>query len=438
MRWATMLAMVASALVACSESAVSSDAAPPQRDATRVDDTPPSFDVVDVTDVADVRDGSDVADVRAGSDVADVRDGSDVADVRDGSDVIDAPDVVEAPDVVDAPDVTDTREVTDAPDVIDAPVSCLRVVRDDLAAYVMAAPYATSSGAARMAVVASTSDLWRAGRRAAMAWAADDCAGFADAARAMGYDAVELVDTVRGGRHWVLREPSGSRFNGVFVFAAPAERARARALVIDSPHRGFDFNDDRAVVAYRETRAVAFLQNTAHRCNLDVCSGCSTISNYACGGCVVESDVAHSSNQLYYAVYDGLEAARDDLHFEYHGASAANNAAGCSGTVHLSQASSRDLTPAIDDGTYPNRLWRALESSLGAACVCYHQRETGCQLNGAGSTEGRRTNQEATGAIVDVCTTAPPGLAARFAHFEAYNIPVARVIAALNEAVPAP
>ena len=353
----------------------------------------------------------------------------DIAFLADEPDSADA--AADAPIMLDAPADLPPDVAPDAP-------SCLRAMRTDLVAYLARAPYASRAGPRHMTLHPATSIPWQAARRAAQAWAAGDCAAFTDAARAMGYDALEVTDTVAGLRHWVLIEAAGASYNGVFAFVAPADRARARPLVIDSPHLGYDFTDTRAAQTYRDTAAVAFLQNTAHRCNSNVCSGCSAISNYACGGCVVESDVVHSTGQLFYAVYDGLEAARDDLHLEYHGAAASNSPPTCGATVHLSQASSRDLTPAADDGTYPNRLWRAFERSLGATCVCYHQREPGCALNGAGSTAGRRTNQEAGGAAADVCTRSPSGLAGRFAHFEAYNVPVARVIDALREAVPLP
>lgn len=426
--------ILASALVVALAACAPSPAKPsPPADAPRVEPTDAHAAADDIYAPRDV--ATDVALLDATADVpADVRDDA----ARDVSEDLSADLPGDARDASDAPP-SDASTNTDAGARADVPVdapSCLRAVSADLVAYLARAPYATRSGPARMTVYPTASPAWQAARRAAMAWAADDCAAFASAARDMGYDAIELTDAVTRRRHWVLIESTGASYNGVFAFVAPGDRARARPLVIDSPHLGYDFTDDRAPRVYRDTAAVAFLQNTAHRCNSDVCSGCSAISNYACGGCVVESDVVHSTGQLFYAVYDGLESARDDLHFEYHGASASNNLGACVGSVHLSQASSRDLTAAVDDGTYPHRLWLALERSLGDACVCYHQRETGCALNGAGSTPGRRTNQEAGGATVNVCTASPAGLAGRFAHFEAYNVPVARVIEALNEAVP--
>lgn len=312
---------------------------------------------------------------------------------------------------------------------------CLPVIRADLSQVVMAAPFAGRAGPARMAVIPRADPRWQAAQQAALAWAAADCRAFQAAAIAMGYQAQEVIDSADDRHHWVLTDASGL-YNGVFVLRAPSERAGARKLVIDSPHLGYDFTDDRAIVAYRRLGAVAFLQNTAHRCNLDSVSGCSAVSSYACGdGGVRTSDVVHAVEHLYYAVYDGLEQARDDLHLEYHGAAASANAPGCSGTAHLSQASSIKLG-AAEDGSFPGRLWQALSRRLGEGCVCYHQRETGCLLNGAASTAGRRTNAEAPGTPTDVCTTGSTALAGRFAHLEQYNIPVATVVDALAEALP--
>jgi hypothetical protein len=318
-------------------------------------------------------------------------------------------------------------------------LGCLPVSEEDLAALIGALPLAPSSGTPRMAVYDTSSPQWRAAHDAALAWAAADCPAFAAAARGMGYRAREIRDRVTGHHHWVLTDESAS-YNGVFVFRAPAERAAALPLVIDAPHLGFDFRDTRAVLAYRDVPGVALLQNTAHRCNANVCSGCSRISNYACTDCEGMadgprvSDVVHSVNQLYYAVYDGLEEARDDLHFEYHGAGSQAQATGCSGTAHISQASSIKLDAAVDDGTFPNRFWRALQARIGEGCVCYHQRQTGCQLNGGGSTPGRRTNEEAAGPVNE-CTQAPGKLAGRFLHFEQYRVDVQDVIPALRAAL---
>ena len=333
-------------------------------------------------------------------------------------------------------DLSSGADQSSAPDLMSDPQDCLPREEGDLTQRVMAEPFAGRNGPAQMTVVPRGSAVWEAGRSAALAWARGDCPAFLGAAQQMGYRAVSLRDSATGQRHWLLTDAGGAqgRYNGVFAFRHPAERDAARPLVIDAPHRGYDWNDDRAVRAYRQTDAVAFLQNTAHRCNLADCSGCSAVQSYPCG-CERESDVVHSTNHLYYAVYDGLESARDDLHLEYHGAAASANAAGCVGTAHVSQASSQKLSAAQDDGTYPNRFWQALQRRLGDTCVCYHQRETGCQLNGFASTCGRRTNQEA-GAAVDTCTTGPAGLARRFVHFEAYNVSPDDVIAALQEAIP--
>jgi len=314
---------------------------------------------------------------------------------------------------------------------------CLSRVSADLLVYLAAAPY-SGSAAMTMPIWETTSDKWQAARAAALAWANKDCASFATAARTMGYEAVRLEDATTHRNYWVLRDVS-SQYQGVFAFRDPGELTGTRSLVIDSPHFGFDFRDDRAIRLFRDINAVAFLQNTAHRCNLTSCSGCSEVQNYACDGtCMRDSDVVHAIRNGYFAVYDGLEAARDDLHFEYHGASVSNNLPGCVGTAHISQASSMKLTPAEDDGTYPNRFWTAIKKGVGDACACYHQRQTGCRLNGGASTAGRRTNQESRPADANlaVCTASPSALSARFVHMEAYNVAPALLLAALSEAVP--
>ena len=284
--------------------------------------------------------------------------------------------------------------------------------------------------------VSRGSPRWMAGFNLGVAWENDDCPAFADFARQMGYEAVEVIDQPTGERHFVLLEKAG-RHNGLFVFRAPAERTKARPLTISAPHVGFDFVDDRAIRLYREVKAVAYLQNTAHRCSSQVCSSCSAVANYACGGCSRASDAAHSVDNLLFAVYAGLEAVRKDLRFEYHGAGEHAELPGCHGSAHLSQGVPVKLSPQQDDGSYPSRFWRALERRLGPQCVCYHQRQSGCQLSGTASVLGRLTNEESS-TTFDPCGQPATRLSGRYLHFEWHQVPVETVIAALTEAVPLP
>ncbi|MDX2050844.1 MAG: hypothetical protein SFV15_00545 [Polyangiaceae bacterium] len=315
---------------------------------------------------------------------------------------------------------------------------CLPRVSADLVEYIRAAPY--SKAGTTMQIWETQSSKWQAARSAALAWAKGDCSLFRASAVTMGYEAILLTDPKDLRSYWVLRDIS-SQFQGVFAFREPKEAATTRPLVIDSPHFGFDFQDDRAIRLFRDTGAVAFLQNSADRCSLPSCSGCSLVQNYSCEGeCMRDSDVVHSVRNGYFAIYDGLEAARDDWHFEYHGASVSNNIRGCTGAAHISQASNVQLPAEEDDHTYPNRFWTALKKRVGDACACYHQRQEGCKLSGLTSTAGRRTNHD--GKLLAeaelACTVMPSSLSKRFIHFEAYNVDPLHVTSALLEAVPLP
>jgi hypothetical protein len=313
---------------------------------------------------------------------------------------------------------------------------CLSVRSADLVKELMAAPFLDKTASTKMLIAGPDDARFKAAGSAAIAWSRGDACAFRAAAHTMGYRAEIIEDSVTSKRHWVLFDDSSS-FDGVFAFRAPEELAITRPLVIDSPHLGFDFEDDRAALAYRELDAVAFLQNTAYRCNDPTCSGCDAVQDYACGAtCTASSDVVHSVKQLYFAVYDGLESARNDFHFEYHGSAKDVLATGCKSTAHLSQGSTRTLTASDDDGTFPNHFWKTLSGKLGESCVCYHQRETGCLLSGSAATTARRTNSEAAHQTLDACTRAPSTLAGRFVHFEAYGVHVADVIAALSTSLP--
>lgn len=295
---------------------------------------------------------------------------------------------------------------------------------------------APGSRAGEFVAVSRGAPRWLAGFNLALAWENDDCKAFADFAAQMGYEATEVIDQPTGEHHYVLLEKAG-RNNGLFVFRAPAERGRARPLTITAPHVGFDFRDGRGIRLYRDVKAVAYLQNTAERCSSEVCSGCTAFPSYACGGCTRQSDAAHSVDHLLFAVYAGLEAVRKDVRFEYHGAGAHAALPGCRGSAHLSQGATRMLTAQEDQGTAASRFWQALEPRLGPQCVCYHQRESGCQLPGTASVFGRLTNEEPTTPF-DPCGQPTARISGRFVHFEWFQVAPEEVAAALAAAVPLP
>lgn len=323
---------------------------------------------------------------------------------------------------------------------------CLPQRSADLVQLVQSQPLALRRAGGQMVPVTRGSPRWMAGFNAVLAWQNDDCSAFATFVELMGYEAIEVLDTVTRTRHWLVAERGvdrALRYSGLFVLRAPEELARARRLVINAPHVGFDFTDDRAVRLYRELGASVFVQNTAHRCNLDACSGCGSFVGYACGGCARVSDSAHSVDNLQFAVFAALEAtrthdsARPWLHFEYHGMAARPPQPGCTGVAQVSQGSLSPLPAAVDEGTYPNRFWRALEARIGDPCVCYHQRERGCLLPGSFSVFGRLVNQESSGPF-DPCTQEATRLSGRYVHFEWHQVAVEDVAAALAAAVPLP
>lgn len=320
--------------------------------------------------------------------------------------------------------------------VAPAAASCLPQRRVDLVKLIAEQAVIPQGGAAKFVAVSRGSPRWMAAFNLGVSWENDDCPAFAGFAQQLGYEALEVTDVPTGEHHFVLLEKAG-RHNGLFVFRAPSERAKARQLTISAPHVGSDFQDDRAIRLYREVKAVAYLQNTAHRCSSAACSSCSADAGYVCGGCPRVSDVAHSADNLLFAVYAGLEAVRKDLHFEYHGAGPPAAITGCRASAHLSQGATVTLAPKQDDGSYPSRFWRSLEKRLGAQCVCYHQRESGCQLPGTTSILGRLSNEEPT-ATFDPCGQPASKLSGRYLHFEWHQLPVTDVIASLTEAVPLP
>jgi hypothetical protein len=346
----------------------------------------------------------------------------------------------------------------------EAATSCLKERKADLAELVMVQPLAPRSGGSKMVPITRGSPRWMAAFNAILAWENDDCEAFAAFTEKMGYAAVQVLDSVTNTRHWLVVERSpgndslfgstpgeervdarSQRFNGVFILRAPKERAHARRLIINAPHFGYDFKDNRAIQLYRQLGATALLQNSAHRCNLDACSGCGGFPGYACGGCPRISDAAHSVDNLMFAIFAALEGTRTHdgatpwLHFEYHGMATRPQSspalATCAGIGEVSQGSTVKLTVAADEGSYANRFWRGLQKRLGAQCVCYHQRQSGCLLPGTHSVFGRLVNQESP-VPFDPCTQEATRLSGRYIHFEWDRVPLETVAGALAEAVP--
>lgn len=324
---------------------------------------------------------------------------------------------------------------------------CLPVETADLLELIAQQSFAPAAserkdGDPSMVLVSRGSPRWMAAFNAALAWVNDDCSAFVEFAKQMGYRAREIIDRPTGQHHWLLSEEAG-RHNGLFVFRAPGERDRGRPLTITAPHQRADYLDLRAVQLYRKTEAAALLINTAHPCSLESRSGCSEDKDepLVCGGPARASDLAHSVDHLMLAVHAGLEVTRKDQRLELHasGLMPGQNVqiAGCPATAHLSQGSKQRLLAVEDEGTWPNRLWRGLETRLGDRCVCYHQREAGCLVPGATSIFGRLTNEE-TSRPFDPCGQPSERMSRRFAHLDGADIPVEAVAAAINEALPLP
>ncbi len=330
--------------------------------------------------------------------------------------------------------------------------SCLPQRRADLAQILAEQARAHSDPQApKMVTLTRGSPRWMAAFNAVLAWENDDCKAFAAFAEFMGYKALEVLDTVSATHHWLLLEPADGppgqhtqRWNGVFVLRAPAERTRARRLVITAPHLGSDFSDDRAARLYQKLEATALLLNSAERCNLESCSGCSSVPGYACGGCVRASDAAHSVDNLLFALFSALEGTRTHdgakpwLHFEYHGMAVRPqkyaNLLQCRGIAEISQGGTAELPAAVDNGSYPHRFFLALQKRLDPRCVCYHQRQRGCLLPGTHSVFGRLVNQESSTPF-DPCTQEATRLSGRYIYFEWYDLPVDIVAGALAEAI---
>lgn len=321
---------------------------------------------------------------------------------------------------------------------------CLPVETADLVELLAQQSFAPAAdqrqeGDPRLVLVTRGSPRWMAAFNAALAWVNDDCPAFAEFAKQMGYRAREIIDRPTGQHHWLLSEEAG-RHNGVFVFRAPAERDRARPLTLTAPHQRRDFPDPRAVQLYRQTEAAALLVNTAHPCGLEARSGCSEDKDepLLCGGPARASDLAHSVDHMMLAVYAGLEVTRKDQRLELHASGLpAVKIAGCPATAHLSQGSKQRLLAVEDEGTWPSRLWRGLETRLGDRCVCYHQREAGCLVPGTTSVFGRLTNEE-TSRPFDPCGQPSERVSRRFAHLDGADVPLEAVVAAINEALPLP
>jgi hypothetical protein len=321
-------------------------------------------------------------------------------------------------------------------------LDCLQQVSGDLVSIIGAVPYAgerdlAGPGPAAMVPITRGSPRWMSGFNAVLAWENDDCPAFAAFAEHMGYDAYELFDRRGGGRHWVLSDRTG-RKNGLFVLRAPAERDRARALIISAPHRGLGLGLNAAAELYVATSAVALLQNTASPCNLQSCGGCMMSENSPCGGCTRASDAAASVDNLQFALFAALVATRRDLRLEYGGQpTSVAQPPTCRAFARLSQGplTARAATPT----PLPDGVARALQARLGAACMCYGVDGGGpaCGKVAQDSLYARLANQEPL-IPFDPCGQPATQLSGRYLHVESRGLPVATLAAAIKEALPLP
>lgn len=340
-----------------------------------------------------------------------------------------------APTAPTAPKTTTADGGSDEPRL-----DCLQQVRGDLVSILGAAPFASERdlagpGPAAMVPITRGSPRWMSGFNAVLAWENDDCPAFAAFAEHMGYDAYELFDRRGGGRHWVLSDRTG-RKNGLFVLRAPAERDRARALVISAPHRGLGQNPNAAAELYVATSAVALLQNSASPCNLQTCGGCMMSESSLCGGCTRASDAAASVDNLQFALFAALVATRRDLRLEYGGQPASlAQPPTCRAFARLSQG---PLTGRAATATaIPDGIAKALQARLGASCLCYGVDGGGpaCGKVAQDSLYARLANQEPL-VPFDPCGQPATQLSGRYLHVESRGLPVATLAAAINQALP--
>lgn len=321
-------------------------------------------------------------------------------------------------------------------------LDCLQQVSADLISLLGAVAFESQRdlagpGPAAMVPITRGSPRWMSGFNAVLAWENDDCPAFAAFAEHMGYDAYELHDKRSNTRHWVLSDRAG-RKNGLFVLRAPAERDRARGLIISAPHRGLVPEIERATQLYVATSAVALLQNTASPCNLQSCGGCMMGDSPACGGCTRASDVAASVDNLQFALFAALVATRRDLRLEYEARPAVTQpTATCRGLAQLSQG---PLTGHAATATpVPDGIAAALRTRLGAGCLCYGLGPAGSACNAAphDSLYARLANEEPLRPF-DPCGQAATQLSGRYLHVASRGVPMATLAAAINQALPLP
>lgn len=325
-------------------------------------------------------------------------------------------------------------------------LDCLPQRSGDLVALVRATPFAsardlTQPGPQAMVPITRGSPRWMSGFNAILAWENDDCPAFAAFAEHMGYDAYELTDTRSRSHHWVLSEKAG-RKNGVFVLRAPGERDRARPLVVSAPHRGLSSDLDGATQLYLATSGVALLQNSAHPCNLASCGGCMMGDSPLCGaaGCTRASDAAGSVDNLQFALFAALVATRRDLRLEYGALPTslpASASPGCRGLARLSQGPA----PAVASGptVVIDAIAGALQTRLGAGCVCYGEGSTAaaCKPAPRESIYGRLANEEPLRPF-DPCGQPATQRSGRYLYIESRGLPPLSLAAVINQALPLP
>lgn len=232
-----------------------------------------------------------------------------------------------------------------------------------------------------------------------------------DTAQLFNYRVIYYRDTVKGGRHIILREQSGfTTYRGVYALNLTPERY----LVVESPHPLFDGTRQQGADLYIQTGAVAFMQTTTHRNNHTTLSPCD--GTFTDGEPYRLSDMAHNVDTFYQVAHMRFHLSLPPaVCLSVHGMGATTDYA----DVNISNGTTTDI--ANFESSLSRRLAARMNELLAEAgdttrsAVSHQDPGAPATLSGNSNKQGRFTNGDPNPCIGGVTNAILPE---RFLHME--------------------
>lgn len=225
-------------------------------------------------------------------------------------------------------------------------------------------------------------------------------------ADALGYDLVEFSDNTTNETYYVLEKlGNGTNYWGTYILNPSAAKEQ---VILMAPHPKFDFNTGKqAIFCFKDVDAGFFMMSGAHRCNRNVNSSCSGMTE-VCGsaGPFKISDLAHTVTSVWQTTTSYLLGTVPDPYFiQLHGFTMGGN------DPYVIMSNGTRETPFPDPVTAIRNELLVVDPMLTFEIA--HLNHNWDRLVGFTNTNGREIN-----ASNNSCTTSATVTDGRFVHIE--------------------